>query len=168
MRNKLRVRNIGLRKLQFTQAPPNNRLDSFLDFRAGQFSHSISWGAFKTTDIDTIYFRRSGIFRRDLRCSFPRSHIFQTRSAMFVSMRWKKNSPPSNTTPTPTADAAIAIPGGCPCPVSAHRNPSITPAIGFNPYSQRHRAGTSELGYATGDASIQNCTTNGITARTSR
>ena len=73
---------------------------------------------------------------------------------MFVSIRWKKKSPPSNTTPTPTADAAMATPGGCPCPVSAQRNPSMTPAIGFSPYSQRHRAGTSELGYATGDASI--------------
>src|SRR5713226_7045875 len=92
----------------------------------------------------------------------------QTRSAIFVSMRWKKNSPPITTTPTPTADAAIATPGGCPCPVSAQRNPSMTPAIGFSPYSQRQRSGTKELGYATGDASIQNCTTNGITARTSR
>jgi hypothetical protein len=45
---------------------------------------------------------------------FGRSHNFQTRSAMFVSMRWKKNNPPSNTTPTPTADAVIATPGGCP------------------------------------------------------
>src|SRR6266852_1576517 len=87
---------------------------------------------------------------------------------MFVSRRWKKNSPQITTTPTPPADEAIATPGGCPCPVSAQRNPSMTPAIGFSPYSQRQRAGTSELGYATGDASIQNCTTNGITARTSR
>src|SRR5260370_30242108 len=87
---------------------------------------------------------------------------------MFVSIRWKKKSPPSSTTQTPIADAPIAAPGGCPCPVRAHRKPSITPAIGFSPYSQRQRAGTSELGYATGDASIQNCTTNGITARTSR
>src|SRR6202521_1784945 len=87
---------------------------------------------------------------------------------MLVSTRGKKNSPPTSPTPTPTADAAIATPGGCPCPVSAHRNPSITPAMGFSPYSQRQRAGTNELGYATGDASIQNCTTKGITARTSR
>src|SRR6266404_1106630 len=87
---------------------------------------------------------------------------------MFDSILWKKQSPPIRTTPTPTADAAMAMPGGCPCPVSAQRNPSMTPAIGFSPYSQRQRAGTSELGYATGDASIQNCTTNGITARTSR
>src|SRR6267143_4546136 len=87
---------------------------------------------------------------------------------MLVSIRWKKKRPPSSTTQTPIAEAAIAAPGGCPCPVSAHRKPSITPAIGFSPYNQRQRAGTSELGYATGDASIQNCTTNGITARTSR
>src|ERR1700693_431375 len=99
----------------------------------------------------------------------PRSdESVQTRSAIFVPMRWKRKSPAISTTATPTADAAIAAPGGCPCPVNAQRNPSMTPAIGFRPYSQRHFAGTSELGYATGDASIQNCTTNGITARTSR
>jgi hypothetical protein len=86
----------------------------------------------------------------------PLDADLQTRSAMFVSILWKKKSPPSSTMTTPTADAAIAAPGGCPCPVSAHRNPSITPAIGFSPYSQRHFAGTSELGYATGDANIQN------------
>src|SRR5258708_5984263 len=87
---------------------------------------------------------------------------------MFDSILWKKKSPPIRTTPTPTADGARARRGGCPCPASARRTPSMPPAIGFSPYSQRQRAGTSELGYATGDASIQNCTTNGITARTSR
>jgi len=40
--------------------------------------------------------------------------------------------------------------------------------IGFNPYNHRHRAGTNELGYATGEASIQNCTTNGTIEATSR
>src|SRR6266481_4245685 len=59
---------------------------------------------------------------------------------MLVSIRWKKKRPPSKTTQTPTADAAIAAPGGCPCPVSAQRKPSITPAMGLSPYSQRHRA----------------------------
>src|SRR6266849_4924598 len=83
-------------------------------------------------------------------------------------MRLKKISPPSSTATTAAADTTITEPGGCPCPVSAHRNPSITPAMGFKPYSQRHFSGTSELGYATGDASIQNCTTNGITYFTSR
>ena len=63
----------------------------------------------------------------------PASTRPQTLSAIFVSMRWKKNSPPISTSATPTADAAIAAPGGCPWPVSAHRNPSITPAIGFSP-----------------------------------
>ena len=40
--------------------------------------------------------------------------------------------------------------------------------MGFNPYNHRHFAGTSELGYATGEANIQNCTTNGIIEATSR
>src|ERR1700719_920649 len=62
-----------------------------------------------------------------------RSHVLQTRSAMFDSILWKKKSPPIRTTPTPMADAAMAMPGGCPCPVSAQRNPSMTPAMGFNP-----------------------------------
>src|SRR5713226_7743388 len=91
-----------------------------------------------------------------------------TRSATVPSILWKKNSPPISTTATPAADASSSGPGACPCPVSAHRNPSITPAMGFRPYSQRHRSGTSELGYATGDANIQNCTANGTTYLTSR
>src|SRR5262249_40196592 len=81
---------------------------------------------------------------------------------------WKKISPPSKMTSTAALDASKLIAGACPWPVSAHRNPSITPAIGFNPYNHRQRAGTSELGYATGEANIQNCSKNGVTYRTSR
>src|SRR5271170_2083715 len=92
----------------------------------------------------------------------------QTRSAMLPSMRWKKNSPPTRTSTTAAVDARRSGPGGCPCPVSAHRNPSITPAMGFSPYSHRHRCGTSELGYATGEANIQNWIKKGTTYRTSR
>src|SRR6202012_3847367 len=80
----------------------------------------------------------------------------------------KKPTPATINATTAIADAAICAPGGFPTPVSAHRNPSMTPAIGFSPYSQRQRSGTSELGYATGDASIQNCTTNGMIEATSR
>src|ERR1041384_548347 len=91
-----------------------------------------------------------------------------TRSATVPSIRWKNISPPTRIASTATDEASISSFGGCPCPVSAHRKPSITPAIGFSPYSQRHLSGTRLLGYATGDASIQNCTTNGNTYPTSR
>src|SRR5438874_870707 len=91
-----------------------------------------------------------------------------TRSATVPSILWKNINPPTRITTTATADASIIWSGGCPCPVSAHRNPSITPAIGFSPYSHRHLAGTRLLGYATGEASIQNCTRNGSTYPTSR
>ena len=63
----------------------------------------------------------------------------QTRSAIAPSMRWKKNSPPRTTTMTMPEEASSRAPGGCPCPVNAHRKPSITPAMGFSPYSHRHR-----------------------------
>src|ERR1700684_1574086 len=92
----------------------------------------------------------------------------QTRSATVPSTRWKKINPATTSATTTIAETAICAPGGFPTPVSAHRNPSMTPAIGFSPYNQRHRSGTSELGYATGDASIQNCTTNGMIDATSR
>src|SRR5258708_5940549 len=111
------------------------------------------------------------LFRASYPCnlqSFQHSNVPQTRSATVVSMRLKKISPPTNTTPTPAADASSSSPGGWPTPVSAQRNPSITPAIGLRPYSQRHRCGTSELGYATGEANIQNCTRNGIIVVKSR
>jgi hypothetical protein len=39
----------------------------------------------------------------------------------------------------------------------------MTPAMGLRPYSQRHRSGTRLLGYATGEANIQNCTRKGTT-----
>src|SRR5260370_1270729 len=94
--------------------------------------------------------------------------VLHTRSATVVSMRLKKISPPTSTTATPPADASSSSPGAWPTPVSAQRNPSITPAMGFSPYSQRHRCGTSELGYATGEANIQNCTRNGIIVVKSR
>src|SRR5713101_1664626 len=92
----------------------------------------------------------------------------QTRSATVPSIRLKKKSPPRRTITTATEETSRMSPGGWPRPVMAHRKPSITPAIGFNPYSHRHFSGTSVLGYATGDANIQNCTRNGITYRTSR
>src|SRR2546425_734392 len=87
----------------------------------------------------------------------------QTRSATVPSIRLKKKSPPRRTITTATAETSRMSPGGWPRPVMAHRKPSITPAIGFNPYSHRHLSGTSVLGYATGDANIQNWMANGIT-----
>src|SRR6266851_2079014 len=100
--------------------------------------------------------------------SIPILELAHTRSATVPSILWKNIIPPTSSTTTATADAASNAPGACPWPVNAQRNPSITPAIGFNPYNQRHLAGTRLLGYATGDASIQNCTRNGITYCTSR
>src|SRR5437016_11116715 len=92
----------------------------------------------------------------------------QTRSATEVSMRLKKVSPPRTTNATAEAEASSSRLGACPRPVMAKRKPSITPAIGLSPYSQRQRIGTSEEGYATGEANIQNWIRNGITYRTSR
>src|ERR1044071_3165654 len=96
------------------------------------------------------------------------TQLAYTRSATVPSIRWKNISPPTRIASTATDEASISSFGGCPCPVSAHRKPSITPAIGFSPYSHCHFTGTRLLGYATGDASIQNCTTNGNTYPTSR
>src|SRR2546425_7341172 len=87
----------------------------------------------------------------------------QTRSATVPSIRLKKKSPPRKTVTTATAETSRMSPGGRPRPAMAHRKPAITPAIGFNPYSHRHLSGTSVLGYATGDANIQNWMANGIT-----
>jgi hypothetical protein len=56
-----------------------------------------------------------------------------TRSAMLPSILWKKKSPPTRTSATAPVDASSSGPGGWPCPVNAHRKPSITPAIGFSP-----------------------------------
>src|SRR5258708_17030117 len=70
---------------------------------------------------------------RAARRSLAHSKGLQTRSAMFDSILWKKKSPPIRTTPTPTADAAMAIPAGCPRPGSAQRDPAMTPAIGIRP-----------------------------------
>src|SRR5713226_4142470 len=97
-----------------------------------------------------------------------RSNVLHTRSATVDSMRLKKKTPPTKTRATMAEEASRSRLGAWPRPVMAQRNPSITPAIGFNPYSHRHFSGTSVLGYATGDANIQNCTRNGITYRTSR
>src|SRR5206468_10937902 len=91
-----------------------------------------------------------------------------TRSATEVSMRLKKNNPPRTTNATAKAEASSSRLGACPRPVIAQRKPSITPAMGLSPYSHRHRTGTSDEGYATGDANIQNWIINGITYRTSR
>src|SRR5690349_1717392 len=96
------------------------------------------------------------------------SNLPHTRSAIAPSILWKKKSPPTSASTTAAVDASSNGPGLCPCPVSAHRNPSITPAMGFSPYSHRHFCGTSEDGYATGEANIQNCTRNGTTYFTSR
>ena len=43
-----------------------------------------------------------------------------------------------------TMEAYKALPGHD--PVSAHLKPSMTPTIGFRPYTQRQRSGTMELG----------------------
>src|SRR5438105_4763083 len=53
-------------------------------------------------------------------------------------------------------------------PKSAHRNPSITPDMGFRAYKSRQCSGTSELGYATGEINIQNCVMKTNVYRTSR
>src|SRR5438477_1349211 len=100
--------------------------------------------------------------------AIPLFSMSYTRSATVPSILWKNSAPPTSSTTTAPADASSIAPGGCPWPVNAHRNPSTTPAIGFSPYSQRHFAGTRLLGYATGDANIQNCTRKGVTYFTSR
>src|SRR6266478_10217818 len=100
--------------------------------------------------------------------SIPVLELAHTRSATVPSILWKNIIPPTSSTTTASADAANNAPGACPWPVNAQRKPSITPAIGFSPYSHCHLPGTRLLGYATGDASIQNCTRNGITYFTSR
>src|SRR6266481_2445514 len=70
----------------------------------------------------------------------------QTRSATAVSMRLKKNNPPSTTSATAALDTRSSSPGACPRPVIAHLKPSITPAIGFSPYSHRQRGGMTVEG----------------------
>jgi len=65
--------------------------------------------------------------------SLPILELPHTRSATVPSIRWKKNNPPATTTTTIPVDASSNNPGAFPCPVIAHRNPSITPAIGFSP-----------------------------------
>src|ERR1041384_8789508 len=91
-----------------------------------------------------------------------------TRSATVPSIRWKNISPPTRIASTATDEASISSFGGCPCPVSAHRKPSITPAIGFSPSSQRHLSGTRLLRYVNGEATIPHSTRNALTYPTSR
>src|SRR6266446_2626062 len=76
----------------------------------------------------------------------PKGNPPQTRSATAVSMRLKKNNPPSTTSATAALDTRSSSPGACPRPVIAHRKPSITPAIGFSPYSHRQRGGMTVEG----------------------
>src|SRR5438094_3075778 len=95
-------------------------------------------------------------------------HPRHTRSATEVSILLKKTSPPRTTSATAKADASSSRLGACPRPVMAQRKPSITPAMGLSPYSHRQRTGTSEEGYATGEANIQNRIRNGNTYRRAR
>src|SRR5476651_2795398 len=53
-------------------------------------------------------------------------------------------------------------------PNNDQRKPSITPTIGFNPYQNRKRSGTSALLKNTGERYMPNCTRNGTTKRKSR
>ena len=74
-------------------------------------------------------------------------------------------------TSNPTIITALAImtrKSGLCCPSKAHRNPSITPAIGLRLYSSRHFSGTRLTGYVTGVTNIQICTRNGTAWATSR
>src|SRR5205823_9812645 len=72
--------------------------------------------------------------------------IVQTTSAIVVSILWKYTSPAQKITTTIPTDASNKPPGGLAWPVSAHRNPSITPVIGFKPKSHRHHYDTRLLG----------------------
>src|SRR5439155_11195517 len=74
----------------------------------------------------------------------------------------------TNNAKATNTDVASIGPGPFPVPRSAQRNPSTTPAIGFNPYSTRHDSGTRLLGYAIGVANSHICVRNGRTYWTSR
>src|SRR5229473_8487711 len=76
----------------------------------------------------------------------PKGNPPQTRSATAVSMRLKNSSPPTTTSATAALEASSSRLGACPRPVIAHRKPSITPAIGFSPYSHRQRGGMTVEG----------------------
>src|ERR1700686_1866966 len=78
----------------------------------------------------------------------------QMTSANVPSSLRKYAAPPAVRTTTTAADTRGMTPGAGP-PASAHLKPSMTPAIGLRPYTARHRAGTSDAGYATGVANIQ-------------
>ena len=76
------------------------------------------------TSIESYSCRNRGV-------GYPSATLhFYTRSAIAPSIRWKKNSPPSTTATTMPDDASSNAPGGCPCPVSAHRNRRSPPPWG--------------------------------------
>jgi hypothetical protein len=89
--------------------------------------------------------RHLGAFYGAKRAIFGHKNLSHALSAMFASIFWKKANPPKKISTTIAADTANSAPGADPFPASDHRKPSITPAIGFNPYSQRHLAGTIVL-----------------------
>src|SRR5260370_1643934 len=80
---------------------------------------------------------------------FPKGNSPHTRSATVVSMRLKKNKPPRTTSATATAEASSSTQAAGPLPVIAHRNPSITHAIGYTPNSHHHFSSTPLLGATT-------------------
>src|SRR5437016_6120316 len=61
-----------------------------------------------------------------------RNVTHQTTSANRLSTRWKVYAPPTKNTEPIRIDKVIENQGKLPVPSSAHRKPSITPAIGFS------------------------------------
>ena len=77
------------------------------------------------------------------------------------SIRWKKITPAESSTRTPAVLMVSCDGEGAAVSSQAQRKPSITPAIGLSPYSQRQRSGINSTEYATGEANIQMCSRNG-------
>jgi len=140
-----------LATLQTCQLPCFPGFAALLGSLAYSFSCSPSF-----VSIATASFAKQGggvplaALKHDPRCSSP--------------FAGKRKARPAAQLATPTADAAIAAPAAARGPFSAHRNPSITPGHRIQPVQPPATApALANSGYATGDASIQNCTTNGIT-----
>src|SRR4051794_40935847 len=90
-------------------------------------------------------------------------------SAKVLSVRRKYSKPvhSSNTT-TARLSQNPSIPTALSPPNKHHRNPSMTPTIGFSAYQVRHSAGTAADENPTGDIKSPHCVMKGTTYRKSR
>src|SRR5262249_20068171 len=70
----------------------------------------------------------------------------QITSARVSSVFWKYANPPARSATTTMALVATTPKSGRSVPISAQRNPSITPAIGLRLYRSRQRSGTRLTG----------------------